>query len=92
MKKTNRLFKLTLVAMLIVATVAVCAVVSSAAAKFTDVNGDEWYAEAVLKANELGIMNGTSESTFAPLKNLSRAEYVAILFRLSGGEENMEFT
>ena len=92
MKKTRRLFKLSLVALLIVATLAVCAIVSSAAGKFSDVKGDEWYANAVLKANELGIMNGTSDTIFAPLKNLSRAEYVAILFRLSGGEENMEFT
>ena len=92
MKKSSRLFKLSLVAVLVVATIAVCAIVSSAAGKFTDVTGEEWYANAVLKANELGIMNGTSETTFAPIKNLSRAEYVAILFRLSGGEENMEFS
>ena len=92
MKKTNRILKLSIVAVLVIATLTVCAVISSAAGKFTDVNGDEWFAPAVIKANELGIMNGTSDTTFAPLKNLSRAEYVAILFRLSGGEENMEFT
>jgi len=69
-----------------------CMAIYVSAAKWTDVPDDAWYTEAVVKANELGIMNGTSATTFAPLKNLSRAEYVAILFRLSGGEANMEFT
>ena len=87
-----KLKKLIITLALALCIITTCAVFASASTKFTDVNGDEWYADAVLKANELGIMNGTSESTFAPLKNLSRAEYVAILFRLSGGEENMEFS
>ncbi len=69
-----------------------CMAVCVSATKWTDVPDDAWYTSAVVKANELGIMNGTSDTTFAPLKNLSRAEYVAILFRLSGGEPNMEFT
>ena len=64
----------------------------SAAEKFTDVEEDAWYSKAVFKVNELGIMNGTSGSTFEPLKNLTRSEYVAILFRLDGGEENMSFS
>ncbi len=92
MKKTKRLVNLSLITVLVIATLAVCVTIVGAAGKFTDIKGDEWYASAVLKANELGIMNGTSDTTFAPLKNLSRAEYVAILFRLSGGEENMEFS
>ncbi len=92
MKKSKSFLKLSLITVLVIATLAVCVTIVGAAGKFTDIKGDEWYASAVLKANELGIMNGTSDTTFAPLKNLSRAEYVAILFRLSGGEENMEFS
>ena len=68
------------------------AVMSASATKWTDVPDDAWYTSAVVKANELGIMNGTSDTTFAPLKNLSRAEYVAILFRLAEGEANLPFT
>ena len=68
------------------------AVMSASATKWTDVPDDAWYTSAVVKANELGIMNGTSDTTFAPLKNLSRAEYVAILFRLAEGEANLEFS
>ncbi|MBR6806825.1 MAG: S-layer homology domain-containing protein [Clostridia bacterium] len=69
-----------------------CMAVCVSATKWTDVPDDAWYTSAVVKANELGIMNGTSDTTFAPLKNLTRAEYVAILFRLSGGEPNLPFT
>ncbi|MBR4933432.1 MAG: S-layer homology domain-containing protein [Clostridia bacterium] len=65
---------------------------ASAAGSFTDVPDGAWYTADVIRANELGIMNGTSATTFAPLKNLTRAEYVAILFRLSNGEENIEFS
>ena len=68
------------------------AVMSISATKWTDVPDDAWYTSAVVKANELGVMNGTSDTTFAPLKNLSRAEYVAILFRLAEGEANLPFT
>ncbi len=69
-----------------------CMAIYVSATKWTDVPDDAWYTSAVVKANELGIMNGTSDTTFAPLKNLSRAEYVAILFRLSGGEANLDFS
>ena len=78
------LLTLTLIIVISISTVS--------AAKWTDVPDNAWYTSAVTKANELGIMNGTSSTTFAPLKNLTRAEYVAILFRLSGGEEGLEFS
>ena len=54
----------------LVATVSILliamAVMSASATKWTDVPDDAWYTSAVVKANELGIMNGTSATTFAP--------------------------
>ena len=90
--KNKKLLTALICMALLVCTLLVCIPTASAAGKFTDVPEKSWYTAAVLKANELGIMNGTSDTTFAPLKNLTRAEYVAILFRLSGGEENLPFT
>ncbi len=49
----------------------------------TDVKESEYY-KAVLWAVEKGITNGTSETTFEPEKNVSRAEAVTFLWRYAG--------
>lgn len=51
---------------------------------YTDVYTDDWYADPVSKVTELGLMAGTSETTFSPDMELSRAMAVTILHRLSG--------
>ena len=48
---------------------------------FTDVPSDTWYSEAVAWAHELGIVNGKTETQFAPNDNITRAEFVTILSR-----------
>ncbi len=48
---------------------------------FTDVLGNEYFADAVAWANEEGIVNGISETEFAPDKNISREQIAAILYR-----------
>ena len=87
MKKFKFLF-----ALVISSIVLICCILAVSATKWTDVPDNAWYTGAVVKANELGIMNGTSNTTFAPLKNLTRAEYVAILFRLADGEADLPYT
>ncbi|MBR6807763.1 MAG: S-layer homology domain-containing protein [Clostridia bacterium] len=87
MKRSSKVFLLLLCTLILL-----CTAVSVSATKWTDVPDDAWYTDAVVEANRLGIMNGTSDTTFAPLKNLTRAEYVAILFRLAGGEANLDFS
>jgi hypothetical protein len=42
--------------------------------KFTDVKPTSWYYEDVDNAVRLGIINGKSETTFAPNDNLTYAE------------------
>ncbi|MDY3992674.1 MAG: S-layer homology domain-containing protein [Evtepia sp.] len=52
-----------------------------AQAPFTDVPAGQYYAEAVAWAAANGIVNGTSDTTFAPLNNITREQMAAILYR-----------
>ena len=51
---------------------------------FADVDADAWYADAVASVTELGLMNGTSETTFSPAMDTSRGMLVTILARCAG--------
>ena len=46
--------------------------------EFTDVKPDSWYYEDVDNAVRLGIINGKSETTFAPNDNLTYAEAIKL--------------
>lgn len=46
--------------------------------KFTDVTQDSWYYEDVDNAVRLGIINGKTETTFAPDDNLTYAEAIKL--------------
>lgn len=48
---------------------------------FSDVAKDAWYAAAVTKARELGIVAGDDETHFSPMRNVSREEAVALVAR-----------
>ncbi len=80
--------KLLLCAVLMFMMIVSAVTVSAAEPQWTDVE-DKWYKDAVVTANSLGIMKGTSDTTFEPMKSLTRAEYVTILGRLDGEEENL---
>ncbi|WP_107838233.1 leucine-rich repeat protein [Metasolibacillus meyeri] len=49
---------------------------------FTDVNPTHWAAEAIAKVNALGMMTGTSNTTFNPEGALTRAQAVKVLNQL----------
>ena len=51
---------------------------------FSDVPADAWYAEAVAYCRQHGVMNGTTDTTFAPEASLTRAMLAAVLYRMSG--------
>ena len=57
---------------------------TSASCPFTDIVKDSSYYKAVLWAYENGITDGTSETTFEPVKNVSRAQAVTFLWRYAG--------
>ena len=48
---------------------------------FTDVASNAWYAAPVMWAHEAGIVNGRTETTFAPDGNVTREEIATILGR-----------
>ena len=59
---------------------------SGAAAPFADVAADAYYALAVAWAVANGITNGTSDTTFSPGANCTRAQIVTFLYRCLGDE------
>jgi|GEM_PF-5268858 len=51
---------------------------------FVDVPKNAWYYEDVQKVHKLGLMNGVSETEFAPGAEASRGMIAVILYRLAG--------
>ena len=55
-------------------------------AKFTDANTAAWYHDGVHYCVENGMMNGVTETEFAPKATLTRGMVVTVLARLNGVE------
>lgn len=53
-------------------------------ADFTDVEPGSWYSKAVAWAKADGIVNGVSETEFAPNAQVSRQQLTAMLWRYAG--------
>lgn len=51
--------------------------------KFNDIK-NHWAKECICDMAEKGIINGRSDTVFAPNDNITRAEFVSILYRMSG--------
>lgn len=49
---------------------------------YTDVSASAWYASAVQKVTEAGLMNGVGNNLFAPNDNLSRAMLAQTLYNM----------
>ena len=56
---------------------------------FPDVLKSAKYANAVEVLNKLSIINGYPDGTFGPEKNVTRAEFAAILLRTLGMDQNL---
>ena len=50
--------------------------------QFSDVSSNDWFAENVKKAYELGLVSGTSEITFSPKSDITIAETITLGSRL----------
>lgn len=62
---------------------------------FGDVDDGDWFADAVQFVYENGMMNGVSETDFAPNATTSRSMIVTTLYRLEGEpvvDDAMDFT
>ena len=51
---------------------------------FTDVDTAQWYHEGVCYVLRSGLMQGRSDTAFAPTASLTRAELVMVLYRMAG--------
>ena len=51
---------------------------------FTDVEDGKWYTDAIIWAASEGIVNGVTETKFAPNEKITRQQIVTILYRYSG--------
>ena len=54
---------------------------------FTDVPEGQWYTDAILWANENGLMLGTGSGIFEPRNNITREQVVTVLYRYAEGQE-----
>ena len=55
------------------------AVARESVCPFTDVPRDSWYYRGVMKASKGSYMKGTSDTTFSPTENMTRAQAVTAL-------------
>lgn len=55
--------------------------------RFSDLNAKSWYYPYVREMVDKGLMNGVSETSFAPDTPLTRAMLVTILYRMQGEPE-----
>ncbi len=46
---------------------------------FPDVQLDDWFAEYVLEIKDWGVVSGNDDGTFAPARNINRAEFSKML-------------
>ena len=58
--------------------------------KFSDASPDQWYHDGVHWALENGVMNGVSDTRFAPEGTATRAMVVTMLWRLEGEPEGKD--
>lgn len=54
---------------------------------YEDVKSRRWYYDAVSYCYQNHLMNGVSETAFAPCENLTRAQFAVILYRMAGEPE-----
>ncbi len=52
---------------------------SAAASAFTDVAVTDWFAPYVMSAQQIGIVAGNPDGTFAPGRNVNRAEFIKMV-------------
>ena len=65
--------------------------VSVSSASFIDMNGDEWYAEAVYTLSGMGIIQGYSDGSFHGNDPISRAAFTAIAVRFAKSNATIQY-
>lgn len=100
-KNSKRILSLLLTVAMLASCLAtvVFADTTKATGKFSDVSSDAVYAKAVETLSLMGVINGYPDGTFGPDKNVTRAEFTAMLMRIlnygslgSDSAEKLPFT
>jgi len=73
-----------LISIILSAVMLLSAVITVNAASFTDVKSSDWFYSSVNYVADKGIMQGTSNTKFAPKAYLTRAMGVTLLYRVAG--------
>lgn len=87
MKK--RLLSLALAAVLLLALFPALPVQAADLKAFTDVDSGEWYAPYVYALVQKGIINGMTDTTFAPTEPLTRAQLMKMLACFAADEKTL---
>lgn len=69
-----------------------CGRISKYDLTFVDVTDKDWFASAVDYAVHEGLFNGRTEMTFDPNAAMTRAEFVAVLWRIAGSPDFTDTT
>ncbi len=56
-------------------------IVNSTSDRFADVSADHWAKDSIKYVTDKGLFNGTSDTTFEPESQMTRAMYVSVLSR-----------
>ena len=72
-----------LLALVLCLSIASVAMANTSSDRFTDMNKDDWYADAVSWAVDNSLMYGVSEDEFAPDGTATRAMAVTMLWRMA---------
>ena len=84
-KKSLSLFLAALMVFSLFAPRASAFAMESEQLSFADVPADAWFAPYVQTMHTSGVMTGTTATTFDPTGQLTRAQFVATLFRIHHG-------
>lgn len=64
-----------------------CGRISKYDLTFVDINSSDWFAPEVDYAVHAGLFNGRNEMTFDPEADMTRAEFVSVLWRIAGSPD-----
>jgi len=89
MFKTKKILTVVLAIVMLMQTLIVPGIAADIN-EFTDFPVNSWSTEAMTAAVDNGLLVGTSETTIEPQKNLTRAEFAAIVTRAFGATEKAD--
>ena len=87
MIQMKKLFSMLLSAAMVLSMLVPTASASTAKSSFSDVPGDHPYKTAITTLSILDVINGYDDGTFAPDKQISRAEFTKMIVSMLGYED-----